>query len=99
MVERKQVANGWERWRGATDERLKNIESRQESMAIDLTEVKTTSHANNVLLQQLVGNSAPEEKSSSVSFRWLAEKVGIPLLLGLNTIILGLVLAHVLGGS
>lgn len=90
-----QDTNGWERWRGATDQRLQNIEKSQDAMARDVADVKHCSTENNTLLQQLVkAGGEAEEKAENRTIRWLAEKVGIPVLLGINTIILGLILAH-----
>ena len=99
-TQRKVTTNGWERWRGATDERLKNIETGQDALSNEVKEVKKTSQDNNVLLRQLVTvREATPESERTLTFKWVLEKIGIPLMLGINTIILGLLLAHLFGGG
>ncbi len=54
-------------------------------------------------LELLESNHSSEKKKMNspqpVTFKWLTEKALMPLLLGINTILLGLIIAHLLQGG
>jgi hypothetical protein len=99
--------NGWERWRGATDERLKAIEASAVQLTKDVRTVQVTSAANHSMLEELVRACREREAAAAVpervatdgqhvTFKWIIEKVGLPLLLAVNAVILALLVNHTL---
>lgn len=86
------------RWRGNMEARMGGFESTITDIRIDLRELRKTTGENNIMLLSLVkknGNGSPQ--SSAITFKWVIEKLLLPLMLGVNAILLALFLEHLAG--
>jgi hypothetical protein len=87
------------RWRGGIEARMTAFDINMSEIHLDLRELRKTSADNNSMLLSLLGKQRDVNGGTQnvpVTFKWILEKLAIPLLLAVNAVILGLVLTHVL---
>lgn len=89
------------RWRGNVEARMHAFEGTVTELKTDLREIRASTTHNGELLAQLVkknghGVTPPEPSGKeAVTFKWLMEKIALPLLLAINGVILAILAGHI----
>lgn len=100
----------WAAWRGAVEARMQHYETMAAEVRSDVREIKEVSTINRTLLTRLVANgnggngkhvakAKEEEAGTTITFKWVVEKVVLPLLLAVNAVLLGALISHLTQGG
>ena len=86
------VPADWERWRGSVDTNMKNVETRLGNVE---TKIDDLPEKIEIVVERVMNgsdNNPGESRGQPVTFKWVAEKALLPVLIGITMLVAGFML-------